>query len=39
MNTRDVLKWNFAPFDLVCVIGLALAGLAWGVMDRIRGNA
>lgn len=37
-TTRDIVKWNFAPWDLVCAIGIALAGLAWGVMDRIRGN-
>jgi len=38
MKTRDVLRWNFSPLDLWIVIGLAIAGLAWGVVDRITGR-
>lgn len=33
MTTRDVLKWNFAPFDLLLVSGIALAGFAMGCLD------
>lgn len=33
MRTRDVLRWNFAPWDLLLVAGIALAGFALGVVD------
>lgn len=33
MTTRDVLRWNFAPWDLLLVAGIALAGFGMGVLD------
>lgn len=33
MRTRDVLRWNFTPFDMLLISGIALAGFAVGVLD------
>lgn len=33
MTTRDVLRWNFAPLDMLVIAGIALAGFAVGVLD------
>lgn len=33
MTTRDVLRWNFAPLDMLLVSGIALAGFAVGCLE------
>lgn len=33
MRTRDVLRWNFAPWDMLVVAGIALAGFGLGVAE------
>lgn len=32
-RTRDVLRWNFAPWDMLLVAGIAIAGFTMGVLD------
>lgn len=33
MRTRDIVRWNFAPWDLLLVAGIALVGFGMGVLD------
>lgn len=33
VTTRDVLRWNFAPWDMLLIAGIALAGCATGMLD------
>lgn len=33
MRTRDIVRWNFAPWDLLLVAGIAMAGFGIGVLD------
>lgn len=39
MTTRDVLRWNFSPFDMLLIAGIALAGFAFGVLDVLSARA
>lgn len=35
MRTRDVLRWHFAPLDMLTIAGIALAGFFVGVFERV----
>lgn len=36
MTTRDVLRWNFAPWDMLVIAGVAIAGFAISMCDVAR---